>query len=78
MSVCASCVPFSHGPTYVKRVEPGSSASVSHGSKSLRKSSKLIVLKDGVFSLGLPSYRSSLYHVAAKKVCGTSALTSDY
>ena len=31
-----------------------------------------------VFSLGLPSYRSSLYHVAAKKVCSTSALTSDY
>ena len=60
------------------RVDPGSSASVSHGSKSLRKSSELIVLKDGVFSLGLPSYRSSLYHVAAKKVCGTSALMSDY
>ena len=36
------------------------------------------MLKDGVFSLGLPSYRSSLYHVAAKKACGTSALTSDY
>ena len=36
------------------------------------------MLKDGVFSLGLPSYRSSLYHVAAKKVCSTSALTSDY
>ena len=62
--------------------EPGSSASVSHASKSLRKSSELIVLytyiKDGVFSLGLPSYCSSLYHVAAKKVCGTSALMSDY
>ena len=36
------------------------------------------MLKDGIFSLGLPSYRSSLYHVAAKKACGTSALTSDY
>ena len=36
------------------------------------------MLKDGAFSLGLPSYRSSLYHVAAKKACGTSALTSDY
>ena len=35
-------------------------------------------VKDGVCSLGLPSYRSSLYYVAAKKVCGTSALTSDY
>ena len=34
--------------------------------------------KDGVCSLGLPSYRSSFYYVAAKKVCGMSELTSDY
>ena len=30
------------------------------------------------WSLGLLSYRSSLYHVAVKKACGTSALSSDY
>ena len=33
---------------------------------------------DGVWSLCILSYRSSLYHVAAKKVHSTSALTSDY
>ena len=32
------------------------------------------MLKDGVFSLGLPSYRSSLYRVAAKKVCARRCL----
>ena len=36
------------------------------------------MLKDGIFSLGLTSYHSSLNHVAAKKARGTSALTSDY
>ena len=34
--------------------------------------------KDDVWSLGLLSYRSSLYEVVAQEVCGTSALTSDY
>ena len=36
------------------------------------------MLKDGGFSLGLPSYCSSLYHVAAKKSRGTLAISSDY
>ena len=34
-------MPFSHGPTYVKWVQPGLSISVSNGSKSLHNSSEL-------------------------------------
>ena len=34
--------------------------------------------KDGIWSLGLPSYHSFLYHVAAKKALGTLVPTSDY
>ena len=34
--------------------------------------------KDDIRSLGLLSYRSSLYQVAAQKACSMSVLTSDY
>ena len=57
--------------------EPGSSASVSHGSKSLRKSSEL-VLKDGVLVWVYRLIVLLSYHVAAKKARGMSALKSDY
>ena len=57
---------------------PPGGALPSHGSKSLRKSSEFKVQKDGVWSLRLPFYRSSLCHVAAKKARGTAALTYDY
>ena len=51
--------------------------SILHGSKSLRKSSKLYCERHNIWSLGLSSYHLFLYHVAAQEACSTSACTSD-